>query len=200
VRIVIAIVLVFAALIAWMLFADRARDNRLSDIASEIAGRSVRVDCPNFLQGLVDIRPDGGTVSFDASGRPSNETNLQTSVCSALSHYGKTRKKQAFACVRGETRCRQEVEMAVNAVLVLSHEAHHLRGIRAENETQCYAVQTLALVSERLGSPLDEAQAVARHYLAVDQPQVDSAYVLPGECRDGGALDLHPSSAIWPSG
>jgi hypothetical protein len=175
-------------------------DHKLSAIAGEIAGRHVNVDCPGFLRGLIDISGNGGSVYFDANGNPSNTTRLETSVCRSLAHYGDTRKSADFACVYGTTRCSEKIEKAVYAAVVLSHESQHLRGIRSESTTQCYAVQMVPLVAERLGSPPAEAKAVAAHYLAVQQPYMPPDYALTRDCVDGGSLDLHPDSTGWPGG
>jgi hypothetical protein len=88
----------------------------------------------------------------------------------------------------------------VYAVLVLSHESQHLRGVQSEADAQCYAIQTVARVAERLGSPPAEARAVAAHFLAVDEPLMPTDYSLPDGCVDGGSLDLDPQSSSWPTG
>ncbi len=187
-------------LVVWEARRELSLDHRLSGIASEIAGRPVNVDCPGFLRGLVDISGNGGSVMFDANGKPSNTTRLETSVCHDLSDYGTTRKRADFACVFGTTPCSDRVERAVYAALVLSHESQHLRGVRDESTAQCYAIQTLSLVATRLGSPPDEARAVAAHFLAVDQPRVSTDYTLSSGCVDGGSLDLDTQSSGWPTG
>ncbi len=92
-------------------------------------------------------------------------------------------------------------EEAAFAVTVLAHEATHLRGIRNEATTECYALQEGAALGTRLGlSP-----AVAHELM---QSQLDRdlgnrsverlGYRLPAECRNGGALDLRPEDATFP--
>ncbi|HEY5161208.1 MAG TPA: hypothetical protein VII83_09105 [Gaiellaceae bacterium] len=199
-RVLLALALVALLLIFWEAHRELSLDHRLSGVASEIAGRSVSVDCPGFLRGLIDISGHGGSVRFDADGKPSNTTQLETHVCQDLSAYVTTRKRADFACVFGTTYCSDKVERAVYAVLVLSHESQHLRGVRSESEAQCYAIQTAAQVAERLGSPPAEASAVAAHYLAVEQPSMPDEYSLPDGCEDGGSLDLNQQSTSWPTG
>ena len=196
----LALALVALLLIFWEAHRELSLDHRLSGVASEIAGRSVSVDCPGFLRGLIDISGHGGSVRFDADGKPSNTTQLETHVCQDLSAYVTTRKRADFACVFGTTYCSDKVERAVYAVLVLSHESQHLRGIQSEAEAQCYAIQTVAQVAERLGSPPTEARAVAAHFLVVDEPLMPTDYSLPEGCADGGSLDLSPQSSGWPTG
>lgn len=200
VRVLAALALIVVLLIVWEARRELSLDHKLSGVASEVAGRKVNVDCPGFLRGLIDIRGHGGSVRFGADGKPGNTTGLETHVCHNLSDYGKSRKSADFACVFGTNPCSNKVEKTVYATLVLSHESHHLRGIRSEGETQCYAIQTTALVAERLGSPPDEAKAVAAHFLAVQQPRIPNEYGLPDGCEDGGSLDLNPQSSNWPTG
>jgi hypothetical protein len=197
-RVLLPALLVIAALVYWEARRELALDHRLSAIESTLAGRPVKVDCPGFLRSLVDTRGNSGSVEFGADGRPGNTTHLESSVCGDLSAYAKTRKRADFACIYGAERCSEKVERAVTAVLVLSHEAQHLRGIRDEATAQCYAIQRMPLAAERLGSPPAEARAIAVHFLEVDQPLVPSEYALPAECRDGGGLDLDPDSPDWP--
>jgi hypothetical protein len=200
VRVLVALALVTLALIVWEARRELSLDHRLSGVASEVAGRHVSVDCPGFLRGLVDISGHGGSVMFDANGNPSSTTHLETSVCHDLSGYGATRKRADFACVFGTTSCSSRVERAIYSALVLSHESQHLRGVRDEGAAQCYAIQTLARVAERLGSPSVEASAVAAHFLAAQQPRMPSDYSLSDDCVDGGSLDLNPQSTGWPTG
>jgi len=197
-RVLAALVLVIALLIAWEIRRELSLDHKLSDVASEIAGRNVNVDCPGFLRGLIDIRGHGGSVMFDANGKPSNTTELETSVCHDLSSFAATRKRAEFSCVFGTTPCSYNVERAVYAALVLSHESQHLRGVRSESDAQCYAIQTVAHVAERLGSPPAEASALAAHFLAVGQRRMPTEYSLSDDCVDGGSLDLSPQSSNWP--
>jgi hypothetical protein len=192
--------LVIAAFVYWEARRELALDHRLSGIASTIAGRPVQVDCPGFLRGLIDTSGNSGTVMFDADGRPGDTAHLETSVCGDLSAYAKTRKRADFACVYSAERCSEKVERAVEAALVLSHESQHLRGVRDESTAQCYAIQRLPLVAERLGSPPAEGRAIAAHFLEVDQPLMSGEYMLTPACTDGGSLDLNPNSSAWPGG
>ena len=199
VRVLVALALVVLTLVVWEARRELSLDHRLSGVASEVAGRQVSVDCPGFLRGLLDIRGNGGSVMFDANGKPSSTTHLETSVCHDLSSYGATRGRADFSCVFSTAFCSEKVERAVYAALVLSHESQHLRGIQSESAAQCYAIQTLGLVAGRLGSPPAEAGAVAAHFLAVSQPRMSTDYSLSADCVDGGSLDLNPQSTGWPT-
>lgn len=199
-RTLIALGLLVAVLAFWEGRRELGLDHRLSAIASEVAGRPVNVDCPGFLRGLIDVSGSGGEVWFNADGKPSNTAHIETSVCGDLAGYGSTRKRSDFACVYGSLPCPERAERAVSAALILSHESQHLRGFRDEGVAQCYAIQMLPLVAERLGSPPEEAKAIAAHYLAVDEPLMSGDYQLPPGCVDGGSLDLNPNDSNWPGG
>jgi hypothetical protein len=198
VRTLLVLALVVAALVYWEARRELGLDHRLSAIASEVAGRPVNVDCPGFFRGLVDISGNGGSVMFGPDGKPSNTTRLETSVCGDLAGYGKARKRSDFACVYGSVSCSARVERTIYAALILSHESQHLRGVRSEAVAECYAIQMLPLVAQRLGSPPEEAKAIATHFLTVDQPLVSGDYALPPGCVNGGSLDLDPSNQSFP--
>ncbi len=198
-RVLVVLLIVGVTLVLWEGRRELAFDHKLSVVAGEVAGRSVEVDCPGFLRRLIDVRGIGGSVQFDADGTPSNTTHLETSVCDSLAGYSDTRKSSGMSCVYGAAPCPDRIEHTVYAALVLSHESQHLRGIRTEGVAQCYAIQALPLVAERLGSPPAEAKAMAAHFLAVQQPRMTNEYALPQGCSDGGELDLRPDTDGWPA-
>jgi hypothetical protein len=85
------------------------------------------------------------------------------------------------------------------AIAVLAHEAWHLRGVRDEGETQCYALQSGVELGQRLGLDEDDAHRLMRRELAANAGRGTSLeYVAGPECRDGGALDLDAESAAFP--
>jgi hypothetical protein len=86
------------------------------------------------------------------------------------------------------------------AVAVLAHEAWHLRGVRDEGETECYALQSGVQVAMRLGLTEDTARRMMRQQLVENAGRGGAAaeYVVPPECRDGGALDLDPEGGRFP--
>jgi hypothetical protein len=164
---------------------DRAgNEERLSAVASAIAGRDVRVRCPGPIIRHFAWDTVEGSVRFDAQGRPADETRLQDFSCAQLDGLAEGR----------EVGTQADVALAVN---VLAHEAWHLAGIRDEAVAECRSLQTLAWTAERLGAPAGEGRRLARLYLATGHGSLPGRY-RSGECRDGGALDLRPDEPAWP--
>jgi hypothetical protein len=104
---------------------------------------------------------------------------------------------QVFACVRSGTACPLDTLKTLWALHTLAHEAWHLAGEESEAVAECHALQTTAFVAERLGASPAEAEASARAVLYQMYPQMPSEY-RTDDCRDGGPLDLHPGSNVWP--
>jgi hypothetical protein len=86
------------------------------------------------------------------------------------------------------------------ALAVLAHEAWHLRGVRDEGTTECYALQTGVELGRRLGLSEDTARQMMRQQLAENALRTGGSteYLVPPDCRDGGRLDLHPGVGRFP--
>ena len=86
------------------------------------------------------------------------------------------------------------------AIAVLAHEAWHLRGVRDEATTECYALQSGVGIGRRLGLSERTARRMMRQQLVENELRAGSSleYVVPPECRDGGRLDLNPRSSEFP--
>ena len=86
------------------------------------------------------------------------------------------------------------------ALAVLAHEAWHLRGVRDEGATECYALQSGVELGQRLGLSEDTARQMMRQQLVENAGRGRSSpeYLVPPGCRDGGSLDLDPSSTRFP--
>jgi hypothetical protein len=164
---------------------QRQNEHRLAKVASEIAGRSVHVNCPGILERLADMNPNPGTVFFDDEGRPADFTDLDEKTCSTLDRFAE-----------GKTGPRDEDDVA-RALHVLAHESSHLAGVRNEAAADCYGLQRTAVAAEGLGADPAEAERLARIALAERAITAPPDY-RSQECHDGGALDLDPGSSAWP--
>ncbi|MBD0338418.1 MAG: hypothetical protein ICV67_03925 [Thermoleophilia bacterium] len=86
------------------------------------------------------------------------------------------------------------------ALAVLAHEAWHLRGVRDEGTTECYALQSGVELGRRLGLSLETARGLMRQQLAENRlhERGSAEYLLPAGCRDGGELDLDADDPEFP--
>lgn len=86
------------------------------------------------------------------------------------------------------------------AIAVLAHEAWHLHGERDEGVTNCFAFQSGVGLGRRLGLSEETAARMMRQQLIDNGTYARSApaYLVPGECRNGGRLDLDPQGNRFP--
>jgi hypothetical protein len=91
-------------------------------------------------------------------------------------------------------------ERTSRALVVLAHEAWHLRGEASERSAECYAIQSGVTLATRFGLSERRAREFMRYRLALNiSDYADSpAYLVGRDCRDGGSLDLHPRSQAFP--
>jgi hypothetical protein len=161
---------------------ERARTEALlSREAGRIAGHPVRVGCDaqgravGIVQHADGIAEVGGTNAL-----------LTPEICFRL-HRLAEGDEGPFA-------------QTARAIAVLAHEAWHLQGVADEGVANCYAFQSGVALGERLGLPESTAARMMRQQLAENaiQARAAPAYLVPAECRDGGELDLDPSSGRFP--
>jgi hypothetical protein len=199
VKLVAALVLLAGA--GWWL-ADRhdrvVNQGRLGAIASEIAGRQVRVKCPGPIGRMMAPGDTAaGVVYLDAEGRVPDETRLFTRTCAELDALAEGRRATELACAERSTSCGEDVQALAWAVDTVTHEAFHLRGYLDEGVTECYAVQTMTRTAERLGATPAQARNLAVLHWESGLPEMPSQYHAPG-CGNGEALDLRPDDPVWP--
>lgn len=86
------------------------------------------------------------------------------------------------------------------AIAVLAHEAWHLRGVRDEGTTECYALQSGVELGRRLGLSEGTASQMMRQQLVENRLRSAASfeYVVPPDCRNGGGLDLAPGNDRFP--
>ena len=169
--------------VGFLEFRAQSAEARFGKVASAIARRDVGVRCQGVFGHLVDIGQELGTVQFDEEGEPADVTHLKRDACKWLKEYEK-----------GDKRVTYNSAVAVN---VLAHEAIHLRGWPNEALTECYAMQHSAKVARMLGASPERAQALSEFYWNVVYPDMPDEYRTP-DCVDGGRLDLHKNSDVWP--
>ena len=82
------------------------------------------------------------------------------------------------------------------AVHVLTHESMHMSGTTSEAVAECHAMQHDTAMAEDLGAPAAAAHALAVTYWHTVYPYMPDGYT-SGDCKPGGALDLHLPDAPW---
>jgi hypothetical protein len=180
----------FVTAFVWWL-ADRqdrrGNERRLSAIASQIAGRDVRVSCPGPVGRLFGWDIVEGSVRFDADGRPADETKIRKQSCAELDALAEGRRQRGLAL-------RPETLMAVD---VLAHESWHLHGVIDEAVTECRSLQTMAWTAQQLGASAEQGHAMALAQYEGAYRQMAEPY-RSGGCVDGGPLDLRPDDERFP--
>lgn len=179
--------IVFALLVGvpgWGLLTHLDRmgnQRRLGAIASEIAGRPVKVHCPGAIsRRLLGYDIVEGTVRFDANGRPADRTDLRPMTCAELDALAEGRRADVLACVAAApTGCGVAADQLAWAVDTVTHESFHLAGIMDEADTECHAMKAMAGTAERLGATPQEAAALAAHHYAVNYPREPERYRTP---------------------
>ena len=158
-------------------------EQRFTKEAAAIAGRAVTVRCDDAY-GFTGVGSDAAGVAFQRRAL----AYLEPDVCRTL--YDIT----AGRSIRSQ-------EGAAWAITVLAHEATHLRGIRDEAITECYAIQEGVRLGTRLGLSAAEAHRLMRAQLdrdLGDRSVQRFGYRLPAGCRNGGELDLRPGDTTFP--
>ena len=197
-RIALACIVVVVCGVAFVTHERKsALEHRLGGVATELGGRHVHVHCQSFAGNLVDVSAEAGSVRFDASGIPSDTTDLKRPVCQALSRFADDARSAGYACVLGGGDCPERYWEDVLAVHTLAHEVWHLHGIGSEAVAECDALQTTARAASLLGAAAEAAQATAEYALTHLYPREPDEYRLPG-CGNGGPYDLRPTDPVWP--
>jgi hypothetical protein len=156
---------------------------RLAHIASLLAGKAVDLRCSSrsswsrMTQGLALLG------LADIGGR---RIDLSPDVCAGLTdlvHGARPTDERSLLLLAA-------------AVVTLSHEPQHSKGIAVEAVAECNAIQLAPATALRLGVSSSYARLLIRTYWAhyAEEPP---AYQSP-ECRRGGALDLGLAGSIWP--
>lgn len=154
---------------------------RFSDEASRIAAKPVAIQCDESGDhvGVVQHADGAAVVGGDLA-------YLTPQRCLEL-------YRLAF---EGDVTSSQ----TARAIAVLAHEAWHLRGVRDEGTTECYALQSGVELGQRLGLSEDTARQMMRQQLAenLGRGLARLEYLVPPDCRDGDRLDLNPDVARFP--
>jgi hypothetical protein len=154
---------------------------RFSDEASRIAAKPVTIQCDESGDHVGVVQHADGAAVVGG-----NLAYLAPQRC--LDLY-----RLAF---EGDVTSSQ----TARAIAVLAHEAWHLRGVRDEGTTECYALQSGVELGQRLGLSEGTAGQMMRQQLAenLSRGLASLEYLVPADCRDGDRLDLNPDFARFP--
>ncbi|MDQ2910204.1 MAG: hypothetical protein M3R39_04200 [Actinomycetota bacterium] len=204
-----ALVFVLLVLSAWA--AERqaraGNERALSAVASDVAGRKVHVQCQSLWKALIDVDGRLGDVPFP-NGLAADRTHITRRMCGQLKRFRSASARSDLDCLASidwsrydadydrAYACSRRANRTAEALMTLAHESMHLRGWADEASAQCYGLQELAYVTQQLGGNAEQGRAVTAYILAM-QGGLPSEYQ-SGECRAGGAFDLHPDTPEFP--
>jgi hypothetical protein len=207
-RTVAVVLAIPLALVGWQWWSDRSATRLLSPVASEVAGRDVRVECQSLWANLLDPLPRHGEVLFDANGVPEGRIFLTHPTCDRLQAFAGKRRHSELDCLRHvdwerplpilpRSECYERSSKTVYALMILAHEAYHTAGETNEATTNCNAIQAMAYVGVRLGADQREAELAALAMAALE-PLQGGGYGTD-RCHAGSELDLHPETPAFPT-
>lgn len=208
-KLVAALVLVLLVISGWAVErqARAGNERALSAVASDVAGRKVHVQCQSLWKALLDVDGRLGDVPFP-NGLASDHTHITRRMCGQLKRFRGGSARSDLDCLAtidwsrfdGDfdrvRACTLRADRTAEALMTLAHESMHLRGWADEAYAQCYGLQELAYVTQQLGGSAEQGRALTAFMLAM-QGGMPSEYQ-SGECRAGGALDLHPDTPEFP--
>jgi hypothetical protein len=175
--------------------AESRIEPRFSRVASSLAGRRAQVRCwsPEDWEKRASewarwpstswVGSWGGYTSADGE-----RVNLAPAVCVLLTR---------LAYQRVPVYEDGWPDGLAWSVALLAHEAQHVRGVLNEAKAECYGMQSVRTAAQALGRTAEEGRYLAWLYWENSYPSGDAPY-RSRECRNGGSLDLHPRSDVWP--
>lgn len=171
-------------------------DPTLSRVASDLAGRPTQVRCwskPDWERHtarLATAFPRLGRLGpwRAYTSRSLRTVNVSPEICAELT---------ALAHGRAPVWRHASQDALAWSVEALAHESQHASGILSEVQANCYGMQSTATAALLLGRTWKEGRYLATAYWKHWYPWLGPS-VSSSECRDGGALDLHLGSDVWP--
>ncbi|MDQ2968644.1 MAG: hypothetical protein M3R37_10050 [Actinomycetota bacterium] len=167
---------------------------RFGQIATALGGKRLEVRCWSAADWHHLMREERsythgqlGSETLGFAGIGGSRVNLAPAVCEGLVNL-------AYNGVRPTDESEQLLLAA--AVVTLSHEPQHSKGIAEESVAECNAIQLANATAIKLGASPVYAATLVRTYWRHYGEEL-SAY-RSAECRKGGKLDLGDAGSIWP--
>jgi hypothetical protein len=169
--------------------SDRSRiEPNLSGVATAVAGRLVEVRCwsddgwRRLMRERALYYGEPATFLFGYAAIDERRIQLPGFFCDLLVHIADPDVPRLLRAQAAET---------------FAHELEHVRGVASEQRAECYSYQTMGGIVQALGASKREARALARFAWNRLYDAEDAEYGA-ADCHDGGALDLRPTSSVWP--
>lgn len=167
-------------------WGERARrvetQRRAGLAASLIAGRPVTVRCPGVIRRRFLFEVNHGTVQFGPDGLPADHTQLAGEACAGLRRIVEQGPRLDLACLRLDACSQADTRVALG-VVVLTHEAVHLRGVMDEAKTECEAVKRSPVVAVALGASEASARDIQDWQFSVADERLPERYRTAVDCR-----------------
>ncbi|MCW2978168.1 MAG: hypothetical protein JWM06_3449 [Actinomycetia bacterium] len=164
-------------------------------VTARLTGRKASVRCGSL--GMSDPRVLGVTPLLDQQSF--DYFLMRPAECTYLAWFRQAPARWDPRSCAGED-CARVGDVAM-ALAVVAHESYHVLGYTNEAQVECYGMQSIWFVANKLGAPVAEAQALGLLYATRMYPnrQTQTPTYWSAECRDGGKYDLRPASHSWPS-
>ena len=168
-------------------------------IGEQVARRLTGHACPCAAVRSATSSPNVLGVTPLRAGGPVDYFLMRPAECTYLSWFRRSPARWDPRSCSGED-CMLVPKIAM-ALAVVAHESYHILGYRNEAQVECYGLQSIWFVANKLGAPVAEAQAVASFYATRMYPlrRTTTPAYWSAQCRDGGRYDLRRTLARWPS-
>jgi hypothetical protein len=175
--------------------AATSEEQIAEQVARRLTGHQAAVRCGKI--GESDSRVLGVTPLLN--GRSFDYFLMRPAECTYLAWFRQSPARWDPRTCAGED-CNL-VPSIVMALAVVAHESYHVLGYSNEAQVECYGMQSIWFVANKLGAPVAEAQALATVYATQMYPtrRTNTPQYWSAECRDGGKYDLRRTLARWPS-
>ncbi len=169
-------------------------DPRLGRIASRFASRPIDVRCwaPSEWPDILRESKAYGNRNIDFVGMADplrDVIHLAPKICRDLS---------LLLAPTPPSEWLADADDIAEAVETLAHEIEHILAPGTERRVECAAIQRTAQVAQALGLRRPIAVMLASVYWRKVYPEMPDNYRSP-HCKSGGAFDVHPDSARWPT-
>ena len=164
-------------------------------VARRLTGHAVAVRCGAIGESNRNVL---GVTPWSSTG-PVDYFLMRPAECTYLSWFRQSPARwDPRSCIGEDCTLVPKIAMSL---AVVSHESYHILGYRNEAQVECYGMQSIWFVANKLGASIAESQAVATYYATRMYPlrRTSTPTYWSAQCRDGGKYDLRRTLARWPS-